>query len=224
MIKTSYKVFFLLCIAAASILIRDFTLYPSYSWSDGVFTAMIRLAVLFFTVYLSYLFRPGMWKRKGLAILHVFLWISIIPHSFYNITQVRHVSEMCRLSQGNFFAGSCDDLLWTILPLLVYGIGSLVVFFYSVDRLASLIKGSYKYLFLLSVFGYAALGAVIGIYSRIDTIFSLFLDMHANLMLLGSIMKLSDFWFNVFAYFVFANIVYFSAKASFDLMKPRAGE
>lgn len=198
----------LICAAFIIILIRDFTVYPEYSWGQALLTTSIRVAVLFFTVYLSRLFRQAAWKRRGLAILHLILWVCIIPHSFYNITQVRHISEICRLPERAFFAGQCNGMLWSILPLLIYSVGSLLVFLYSVDQVANKIAKPYQTFFFISVFAYVSLGAVIGIYSRIDTIFSIFLDVRANFALLGSVMSAPDFWYNVLAYFVFAVLAY----------------
>ncbi|MFH1078277.1 MAG: hypothetical protein V1745_03300 [Patescibacteria group bacterium] len=207
------SMFWLVCIAFVVILIRDFTVYPQYSWGEAVLTTSIRLAVLLFTLYLTHLFRPGAWKRKGLTMFCFFLWILIIPHSFYNITQVRHISEICRLSQGLSFAGQCDHLLWSLLPLLLYGVGSFIVCLYSVDHLASLFKNPYRKLFLFGIFGYVSLGLAIGMYSRIDSIVSIFFDVRTNFKLIGSVMSIPDFWYNVLAYFVFANLVYFGGKA-----------
>ena len=219
MIKTARLTIWLLCISFIVLLIHDASLYPQYSWSEALFTAFLRLLVPFLTVCLTYLFRPEMSKRKWSSALYSLLWLFIIPYSFYNVTQVRHISELCRLAQRGFFAGYCDDLIWSILPPLVYSIGSLAVFFFCTDRLSSFMKKPYDNLFLLVIFLYSSFATVVGIYSRLDT-FTMFLDFRTTIAALCSNLGNMQFWLNVFAYFVFAIVVYFSGRS---LLKQMSG-
>lgn len=200
------------CIAFAVILMRDVSVYLSYTWGEAILTSVIRLMVLVVTLLLTRVLYLHGWKRKRSAVPLFLLWLCILPHSFYNITQVRHLSEICRLPQGEFFAGQCNGLLWSILPLMIYGVGSLLIFFYSVDRVASTIRSSYRTIFIVSMFSYASLGLVAGVFSRIDSVISIFLDPKVNIDLLALIMRTSDFWVNVLVYFFFANVVYFIGK------------
>ena len=208
----SIKQLALSCLAFGVILVRDFSVYPGYTWGQAILTSFIRLMVLVITLVLTHVLYVCGWKRKGSAVPLFLLWLCILPHSFYNITQVRHLSEICRLPQGGFFAGQCNGLLWSILPLLIYGVGSLFIFFSSVDKVASTIRNSCRTIFTVSLFAYASLGLVAGMYSRIDSVISIFLDPKANISLLASTMRMGDFWVNAFAYFLFANAAYFVGR------------
>ena len=196
------------CIAFTILLIQGWALYPQYSLSEALFTAFLRLLVPVLTIAVTYTFHRGMWKQKWLASLTILVWILLIPYGLYNVTQVRHVAELCRLPEGYFFAGNCHDSLWMLLPILAYSLGSLAIFLYSVKRVSSLLKPPFQRVLALSVFAYAAFATVIGISSRLDTL-SIFLNFPATIAALRLAIYDTHFWINVFAFFLFATLSYY---------------
>src|SRR3989344_1388921 len=155
------QIIWITCLSFVIILIHDISLYPGYSWNETLFVAFLRLLIPLLTLCLTSFFQPGISKRKWVMVLYSVLWIFIIPYSFYNITQLRHISELCRLAQEQSFAYQCYGSLWRILPPFVYSVGSLAIFFYSVNHLSRLLRNPLKKLFLFGVFAYASFATVV---------------------------------------------------------------
>lgn len=192
-------------------LIHNYTLYPFLSFSKHLFAAFLRMGVLVLTTLLSFLFQDALRQQRNIAIgIFLCCFVFLIPYSFYNLTQVRHIAEICHLSSGVSFVDVCAPVIWKVLLPVVYALLSIGVFYDAVFRVLGTVKRVWRTPTFFILMAYVAFAAVFGLFTRTDT-FSLFSDTETVINLFRIVVVTGVFWINWAIFFVIGNLFYFGA-------------
>ena len=163
---SSYKIYLLGVIGAYSILItHDGILYSHLGVWGVLELAGLRLLLLLIPVLATLGFLQG---NKSIKFISAILWIFFIPYTLYSLLEVRHISEICRLSTG-YFTQHCSEITWQVLPSFIYGLMGLGVFVWSIYILTKKFSASMASFCVAGAALYIALTSMFGIFTRINT-------------------------------------------------------
>lgn len=196
-----------------ALYLHDTNLYPHLSTSDATILAFLRfflIATPIVTGFLIVRFK----NIKLLKILLLMLWLLLIPYTIYSVTEIRHISEVCRLPENNvYYTEICATKLWTLFPTFLYATFGSLGFVFSVSQVISnIIPMSWKkQLVIIIICFYGAFSSVFGIYSRVNVweIFSnptnVVINLTATLSQTGFVTNFLIFSLFTIFYFFIAN-------------------
>lgn len=169
-----------------ALYLHDANLYPRLSTLDTAILAFLRFFLIAAPIVIGFLI-IGFKNTKLLKILLLILWLLLIPYTIYSVTEIRHISELCRLPENSvYYTEICAIKLWTLFPTFLYAAFGSLGFVFSVSQVISnLIPVSWKkQLAIIILCFYGGFASVFGIYSRVNVweIFSNPTDVVKNLM------------------------------------------
>lgn len=153
-----------------ALYLHDTNLYPQLNTLDTAILSFLRfflIAAPIVTGFLIVRFKD----KKPLKILLLILWLLLIPYTIYSVTEIRHVSELCRLTESSiYYTEICATQVWTLFPTFLYAAFGSLGFVFSVSQVISnLIPVSWKkQLVIILLCLYGGFSSVFGIYSRVN--------------------------------------------------------
>lgn len=192
-IRVSIGLFVVLLLV--SLVMHDSNLYPHLSTFETVKLSTLRLLLLLGSVLFAGLYSKDMYKKlQPLFLMGTFI---TLPYTAYSIFEIRHISEICRLSVG-YYTDHCLYMSWTILPTFIYATVGLSMFFlslYLIGKNKSIIE---KYALTCFSIVYVSLSSIFGLYSRVN-IWEIFTQPVDVFLAIIETMAYPYFWINSFA-------------------------
>ena len=152
-----------------NLVLFDLNLYPNLALSSSLILSGLRFSLLISPLIVGYcISRYNL--SSGLRIPAIIIWLLCIPYTSYSFTEIRHISELCRLPAGRYYTEVCLSHAWMLMPIFVYALGGILIFVFSVSQVTnSLFKRSYiKRLAIIGICFYSALAGTFGLFSRLN--------------------------------------------------------
>lgn len=153
-----------------ALYLHDTNLYPHLNVLNTAILAFLRFILIAIPITLGFLIIRFK-NTKFFKILSLILWLLLIPYTIYSVTEIRHISELCRLPEGNvYYTEVCATELWTLFPTFLYAALGSLGFVFSVSQVISnLLSVSWKkQLAIIILCLYGGFTSVFGIYSRVN--------------------------------------------------------
>lgn len=167
LLKNKLAALGLLGFTLAVLLTSDAILYPHLSPLATVELSGLRWLLLVFPILgLGLVQHTNQLWAKALGWL---IWFVFIPYALYSILEIRHVAEICRLSEGTYFTEYCAADTWKIVPLFFYAGLGVLGFYITTASLIRSLQLSWGTLVILALTLYSALTSVFGIYTRFNS-------------------------------------------------------
>lgn len=185
------------------LFLNDYNLYPKLSYLHLGILSALRFVLLVLPILLGFLIVKYKQKKLIKYTLLIF-WLLFLPYTIYSITEIRHVSELCRLPDNLYYTEYCVTKLWSLIPVFLYAtIGSLS-FVFSVSQVTSnlFIVSRIKQFVILVLCFIGSFASVFGLYTRIN-IWEIFTHPSSTLYNLMITISQENFLENVFIYTIF---------------------
>lgn len=195
-----------------SLVLHDGNLYPNLRPLGIPLLSTLRLFLLGIPLLCGWLL-VRVPRITGVARVGVWVvWLFFLPYTIYSVTEIRHVSEVCRLAEGTY-TSVCADHLWMLYPTFIYALSGVAVFIYSVSAVATKLipTSSIKRAFILGICFYTSLASVFGLYTRFNA-WDLMMKPVQTLTGLANVLSRSSFYLNTISFFLFTSILYFALQ------------
>ena len=153
-----------------ALYLHDTNLYPHLNELNTAILAFLRFILIAIPITLGFLI-VRFKNTKSFKILFLILWLLLLPYTIYSVTEIRHISELCRLPESNvYYTEICIIKLWTLFPTFLYAALGSLGFVFSVSQVISnLLSMSWKkQLVIIILCLYGGFSSVFGIYSRVN--------------------------------------------------------
>jgi hypothetical protein len=160
--QNKYLIAFSVLVFYGFLILHDLNLYSHFDLRDASLLAFLRL-LLIVTPLAAAFFSP---KRKWL----VFVWLVFVPYLLYSFAEIRHVAELCPLSEGQLYTGQCVEQAWYLFPTFVYAFMGFLIFIATLMFVsATLFRNSQmKRLFIIAITFYSSFASIFGLYARVN--------------------------------------------------------
>ncbi len=154
----------------ANLIVFDWILYGRHGAERVLMLSSLRFFLLACPMFLgSLLIRlqpAALFQKTVLAAL----WLFFLPYTIYSVIEIRHVSELCRLAEGAFYAPTCLPGVWMLLPAFAYAMAGTLAFVFSVSSVTNKTfqRSWLKRIAILGICAYSALSSTFGLYSRLN--------------------------------------------------------
>ncbi len=198
-----------------SLVLSDLYLYKDLSILNVFLLSLFRFFLIAIPLWSGLFLIKNRTSRCRIIIW--ILWIFFLPYTIYSTTEIRHVSEICRLTTKLFYTESCVANAWHLLPLLTYALAGTLVFVFSIITVCShFVQNSmYKRLCIIAACFYTAFASVFGLFTRIN-MWDIFLKPTTVISAMRVTMSQPMFFQNVIIFTLFFITITFVVRRTYS--------